>query len=131
MRGRRGLVFLLMAILAGCAEPRQHAVFIVIDTLRADALAQTETPHLDALAERGDQVDVAWSSATWTVPSVISMFTGQHVREHGWDVRRARMKDELPPLPENATLAEVLAGTGFDTSALCANVILSRALKRA
>lgn len=113
-------------MVAGCAEvPPRHAVLIVIDTLRADALERAETPVLDGLAARGVSAEMAWGSATWTVPSVISMFTGAHVREHGWDVPRARHKERLPPLPDTPTLAEVLAGAGFETRAIYANPILS------
>lgn len=118
------LLGLLLAL--GCADaPPRHAVLVVIDTLRADALERARTPQLDALAARGARAELAWSSATWTVPSVISLFTGRHVRDHGWDVRRARVQPRLPPLPDTPTLAEVLAGVGFETAALYANPILS------
>lgn len=128
-RGRKALpalavAIVLTALLVGCGEPPRNAVLIVIDTLRADVLDEVDTPNLDALARRGDRVDLAWGSATWTVPSVISIFTGSHVREHGWDVYHARMKDQLPPLPDAPTLAEVLHDAGFDTSGLFANAIL-------
>ena len=120
------LVVSALALAAwGCAErPPQHAVLIVIDTLRADMLEKASTPNLDGLAARGQQPEIAWSSGTWTAPSVISLFTGQHVRGHGWDESYPRAKG-LPPLPEIPTLAEVLAENGFATTGFYANKVLS------
>jgi len=64
-----------------------------------------------------------WSSSTWTAPSVISLFTGQHVREHGWDEGSGSPRG-LPPLPAIPTLAEVLSEHGFATAGIHANPLL-------
>ena len=86
-RGASRLLASFLLIAAACAreETPKNAVVILVDTLRADALEQAETPVLDGLVARGDRVERAWSSGTWTAPSLVSLFTGMHVREHGWD----------------------------------------------
>lgn len=75
----------VLCVLACGEPPPRHAVLIVIDTFRADSLDNARTPHLDALAPRGQRTEVAWSASTWTLPSVISLLTGRHVRQHGWN----------------------------------------------
>lgn len=112
------------------AGPPRDVVFIVIDTLRADVTRAADTPVLDALAAEGDQVDRAWSAGTWTVPSVISLFTGQSVRQHGWNYSFPRdmpsgRETRFPPIPaELPTLAEVLGAAGFKTQGIFANSTL-------
>ena len=75
--------------LRSCAEEEpeapKHVVLIVIDTLRADVVDEVDTPVLDGLAAEGSSASRAWSSGTWTAPSVISLFSGMPVRSHGWE----------------------------------------------
>jgi hypothetical protein len=121
----RLLVALVSAVLcSACSEPAppRHAVLLLIDTLRADAIEHASTPNLDALFERGQEAELAWSASTWTIPSVLSLLTGSHVREHGWDHRgRFYGMSEMTARP---TLAQVLADEGFATVALYGNPIL-------
>ncbi len=105
----------------------KHALLLVVDTLRADVLAEADTPVLDALAAHGDQADRAWSGGTWTVPSVVTLLTGMPVREHGWDLPSARM-GKYPRLPEVPTLPVVLREAGFATAGFYANPYLSQDL---
>jgi hypothetical protein len=109
------------------SAPARHGLLIVIDTLRADALAEAETPNLDALAASGDAVERAWSAGTWTVPSVVSLMTGMPVRQHGWDLPTGRI-GSYPPLPDAPTIASVLSGEGFGTLGLYANPYLAEQL---
>ena len=110
----------------------RHVVLIVIDTLRADVVDEVDTPVFDALAEEGDSADRAWSSGTWTAPSVISIFSGMPVRSHGWDFpfpakmdNRTNSYSQIPDVP---LLAEVLNEAGFQTSAFYGNRLLSQGL---
>jgi len=120
-----------LALLFGCrappptepVPPPAHAVVVVIDALRADAVLRAHTPVLDELADQGASVERAWTAATWTVPSVISLFTGMSVRQHGADLGIGPM-DAYPPLPATPTLAEVLRDAGFHTSGYYANSFL-------
>lgn len=113
--------------------PKRHAVLIVIDTLRAEAVNAADTPTLDAIAAAGDAVPRAWSGSTWTVPSMISMFSGLPVRAHGWDFPFPRFMDHrlesYPPIPDTVPLlAEVLQERGFRTDGIFANAILRRGI---
>lgn len=64
---------------AGGMNVSSNVVLIVIDTLRADYLgaygSDVQTPHMDALAQRGVRFEHAYSHVPITVPSHSSMFT--------------------------------------------------------
>lgn len=110
----------------------RHAVVIVVDTLRADAIERARTPTLDRLAATGAQGGWAWTASTWTAPAVISLFSGMPVRLHGWDFPFPRIMAErqqsYPPLPEVPLLAQVLREQGFSTSGHFANGLLGEGL---
>ena len=109
---------------ASPSEPRfDHAVLIVIDTLRADEAETAATPNIDALEAAGSSAPVAWSSGTWTVPSMISLFTGSSVRGHGWDLPAGRI-GRYPRVPALPVLPEVLQAAGMHTTALVTNPYL-------
>lgn len=114
---------------AGWSPPRpaRNAVVIVLDTTRADVVARAATPAIDGLAAAGASVDRAWAGGTWTVPSVVTLFTGMFVRSHGWDLTTGRL-GAYPPLPPAPTLAEVLRAEGFTTHGFHANPYLSEQL---
>lgn len=81
------LALLGLQLLLGCVErPRPNLLIIVSDTLRADALAcqggAARTPNICALAERGVLFENAYSNASWTLPSSVAMFTGNHPSEY-------------------------------------------------
>lgn len=134
MRGRGRLVSLrsmLLALLLACSNPapppvRRNAVVILVDTLREDALRKARMPNVNGIGQRGD-VAFGWSSGTWTVPSVIALFTGRPVGSHGWDLPTGRM-GKYPQLPATPTLAEVLDEAGFNTVGLYANPYLAEEL---
>lgn len=113
------------------AAPR-HALLIVVDTLRADAVARAHTPHLDAFTAAAQAPARAWSASTWTAPAVFSLFSGQQVRAHGWNepfprhLRRAG--ETYPAAPATPFLAEVLAGAGFSTAGFYNNALLGAGL---
>ncbi len=112
-------------------KTRRHAILIVVDTLRQDALLQADTPVLDALAASGS-VGRAWSASTWTAPAMVSMFSGLPVRSHGWDFPFPRFMDEAregyPPLPDVPLLAEVMTEAGFISHGVVANPFLRQGL---
>ena len=136
MRSRAGLV--LAIGLVGCSrrpEPppvaegaRRHAMLLVVDTLRADVVAEVQTPHIDALAASGSAPRRAWAPGTWTVPSVMSLMTGASVRQHGWDHPMPGRSDPYPPMPDLPTLPERLHALGFETEGYYANPILRPSL---
>jgi len=103
------------AVLLGRRSPPPNIVFIVVDTLRADRLGtyghdRPTSPHLDALAARGLQVDSAYAASSWTLPSVASYLTGLQPPEHGvmdWTDRLADDAPYLPPALQEAGYATV------------------------
>lgn len=119
--------------LLGCArEPSgpPNVVLAVLDTVRADHVScygyrRATTPAIDALAEVGDRYRVARSTSSWTLPSHASMFTGLYPFHHGADARQdpatKLVQDSVPLGPDAATLAEALAGEGYQTAAVVAN----------
>lgn len=87
-----------------------------------------ETPNLDDLAAGGVRFTDGYANAPNCAPSRASLLTGQYVPRHGvYTVREpekvlpSRRRLNPPPnnlsLPtENATLAEVLSESGYDTA---------------
>ncbi len=68
--------------------PRPNVVVVLIDTLRADRLSahgygRETSPAIDRLAAAGVDFRAAFAPATWTKPSIASLFTGLHPTEHG------------------------------------------------
>lgn len=118
------------------ASPSKPSVlFLVSDTTRADAFNKADTPNLDALAksEKGQSIALAIAPSSWTSPSVLSMFTGKSVREHGWDYPIAqvmiRHKIEYPAISDDEQmLAEILKDAGYQTHGYFANRFLIRDL---
>ena len=104
--------------------PPRHLLLVLLDTFRADVAEEVDTPALDALAAAGARAPDMWAAGTWTLPSVISLFTGMGVRQHGWNEPSARL-GHYPPLPDVPTLAEVLGAAGFVTESYYANPYLS------
>jgi arylsulfatase A-like enzyme len=105
---------------AASGAPAPNLVFVLIDTLRADVLrawggAGDLAPNLESLAERSIVFTDVIANATWTRPSVASMFTGVQPEVHG-------AVDRPYGLPQAfRTLAEVLRERGFDTAAFVSN----------
>ena len=112
---------------AAPSPPPRHLVLIVVDTLRADVINELNPPVWRSLVDAGGQVPRAWSPGTWTLPSVIGLFTGMSVRRHGWDLPTGQL-GRYPKLPEAPLLAGVLREQGFLTTGLYANPYLTEDL---
>lgn len=97
-----------------------NVVIIILDAWRADAFRDSLTPDVYEYAENNAVVyRRAWSCASWTVPSMGSIFTGQHVYTHR--ARSGPRADKVSP-----TLAQVFRAEGYDTAAINANRLLDR-----
>ena len=119
---------LLLAALAACSpdqapEPekvkRPNVLLIVVDTLRADRIsaygyARETTPVLDALAEQGVLASDVTAQASWTKPSMVSMFQGRYVTSY-----RDAFFEDTP------TLAETFQRAGYHTLGIVGNGLLS------
>jgi len=97
-------------------EERPNVVFVVVDTLRADAistaLGNPDTPHLAELAAGGVAFREAFTHAPMTLPAHASLFSGRHPYETG-------VYNNGEPVPADVPLlAETLRGHGYQTSAV-------------
>ena len=105
--------------------PAPNVLLIVVDCLRADRLGvhgdENElTPNLDALAAGpgGLYFEVATAPATWTKPSIASLFTSSYPRQHGIQVVGFEDSEGLRTqvLSEDfVTLAEHFQTAGYAT----------------
>ncbi|MHB0935968.1 MAG: sulfatase family protein [Armatimonadota bacterium] len=109
------------------AQP--NIIFIMVDTLRADRLGSYGcdlplTPNIDRLAEEGIRFEHAVAQASWTLPSVTSLFTSRYP---DWPYQQGQQADlgmllyseYLPTLPE------VLSDAGYTTNAIVSNPFLA------
>jgi arylsulfatase A-like enzyme len=109
------------SLTAGLPAP---IVLVVIDSLRADhsslyGYARDTTPYLRALGEHAFVFDRAYATATWTRPSVASLFTSRLPESHGCEGRLGRLSPALVTLPQ------LLGAQGWDTRAVVADANLA------
>jgi arylsulfatase A-like enzyme len=126
-----GLLWLVGAVPGLSADAsrkpsRPSVLLIVMDTARADHLScygygKPTTPNVDRIASQGVLFEQAISSASWTLPSHATLFTGLYPRDHKATGLWAKLA------PESTTLAEELAAAGYDTAGFCCNAWLTAA----
>lgn len=101
--------------------PSPNLVFVLLDTLRADALAAwggdpEQMPRLNELLEGSYRFTDVWANSSWTRPSMVSFFTGLLPEEHG-------ARDIGHEIPRSLVLLpEVLQERGYATAAFLTNV---------
>ena len=117
--------------------PRPEIFVLVLDTVRADHLAsygyaRDTTPNLlRFLSDHPEAVQygLALSPASWTVPAHASLLTGLmpsgHLARSGDTSLLESAREELS-IVARETLAEVLQGAGYCTTAVVANAYLLR-----
>lgn len=98
------------------AAAHPNVLLISVDTLRADHLGvygyQRDTsPRIDELAQDGAVFERAIAVTNWTLPSHMSIMTGQLPSAHGVQSVRNRLAGG------RVTLAEVLKNAGYRTVA--------------
>jgi arylsulfatase A-like enzyme len=106
------------------SAPRPNLVLVLIDTLRADHVGaygyeRNTTPVIDELARTGLRFELAVSQSSWTLPSLMSLFTARHPPDlpgDGRDIRQAYGLDQ-----EETTLAEQLRAAGYRTISVATN----------
>jgi arylsulfatase A-like enzyme len=99
-----------------------NLIVISLDALRADHLGcygyfRDTSPNIDKMAEAGVLFEWAISQASFTLPSMVSLFTSKYVRSHKVD----RVERWLPD--REVTLAEVLRENGYRTGAFIYNAV--------
>lgn len=96
-------------------QARPDIILVVVDSLRADALGaygapRVVSPRLDEFAADAVTFEQFITAASWTRPSVASLFTSMAVSSHGCASRADRLH------PDVQTLAEVLRERGYVTA---------------
>lgn len=127
VRPRRAVLAALALALAcaascdGAADRPKNVLLISIDSTRRDMLGVygydsalapglSPTPALDALAAEGVRMLDAYATTSWTLPSHMSLLTGQAELVHGVEI------DWLRPDPGRRTLPAVLRARGYRTA---------------
>ncbi len=119
----RFVALLFSAALAICAcgssddaAPRPARIILFsMDTVRAGSVSgygsAATTPRLAEIAAEGSLFERFYAASSFTIPSHMSIFTGLDPAEHGVYGLQTRLA------PEVLTLAERLAGAGYQTQA--------------
>lgn len=107
---------------SGWAGP-PNVIVIVVDTLRADHLSQygyerSTSPALAQFSAQSTLFSAAYSTSSWTQPSVASLFTGLLPARHGV----VRQSTILPAGLD--TLAGLLAEGGWQTAGFSGNLFI-------
>jgi len=82
-----------------------YVFLICVDTLRSDHIGaynrvKSCTPNIDQLAEDSILFRQAYSTSSWTVPALVSFFTGLSTFKHGVDYGSEVLKESVPALFE-------------------------------
>ena len=75
---------------------------------------------VDALQRQGTWFPNAYSTSSWTLPSVASLLVSQYPSRHGVVQWGAQLSSE------RVTMVELLRGAGYRTGAWIANIMLTR-----
>lgn len=115
------LLFILLIVLIGgilfwrkaTAAKEYNLLLISIDTLRPDRLGsygytRDTSPNLDLLAGKSTVFENAYSASSWTLPSHVSLFSGQFAGVHG-----VNLPGKMSIGPETKLLAEILKEHGY------------------
>ena len=126
----------LVAVACGCGAPAPHQVppsnllLITLDTLRADHLGcygypRPTSPALDRFAAGATRFEDVTCSIPTTLPSHVTIFTGEPPERHGV-TRNGQVLDAYPP-----TCFDLLAEAGARTAAIVsAGVVEARYVDR-
>lgn len=112
---------------AHAAGPLPNVLWVVWDTVRADHLSlygypKPTTPHLEEWAKQARVFDDCISTASSTIPSHASMFTGLLPTQHGANNRQKVL------VQQHVTFAELLRTWGYQTYLFSANPHISAEL---
>lgn len=115
--GEQSLIAFGAPLIDGTPREKRHDVIVVsLDTVRADHVSilggpRAITPGFELLAATAATFEQTIAPAPWTLPSHVSIFSGQYPDRHGTHFERSRIARETPWLPED------LRRAGFRTYA--------------
>jgi arylsulfatase len=120
------LAVLALAFTACGAQSPPNVLLVTVDTLRPDRLgaygyAGQSSPNFDSLAARSVIFERALAGSSRTAPSHATLFTSRWVKDHSIGYRNGSTR-----LGDEATLASLLAGAGYETAAFVGNSMLQR-----
>ncbi|MFQ6118243.1 MAG: sulfatase, partial [Candidatus Bipolaricaulia bacterium] len=103
---------------------RFNVLLIAADAMRPDYLGcyggEAATPNIDRLAGGGVLFENAYSVASWTAPSAVAIFTGNHPAAYGWAPYERTLKIYVPD--GETLLAEALKEFGYRRAMRIENV---------
>lgn len=110
-----------LAKLPPAASNAPNVILITLDTVRAESLSlhgyeRKTSPQLEKLAQEGAVFNQAIVTASWTLPSHGSMFTGRFYNELGTVGWTKALKTSHP------MLAEELGRRGYESAGFAANI---------
>jgi arylsulfatase A-like enzyme len=108
-----------------------NIVLVVMDTARADAFepwgaSAGSSPTIAAMARSGQSLANVRSTSNWTVPGHASMFSGELPRTLGLCLVENWSSAPAIAAARDRWLPEVLRRHGYDTSAVSANLWISK-----
>ncbi len=117
------VVFVSLKVISGGDPP--NIIFISIDTLRQDHVgsygySKNITPVLDKIASEGVRFENSYSTAPWTLPSHMSMFTGLPPSVHKVDFDIKKLDERIKTFPEH------LKGNGYHTGGIVSAIYLKK-----
>lgn len=122
----------------GLLLPKYNLLIIVSDALRADALScyggEANTPNICGLAEQGVLFENAYSNASWTLASSLSIFTGNYPvvyidPEAALDFLKAEKIQTGEPYEINLSLEEMINLSSLYRKINDKELLLAEALK--
>ena len=134
------LLFLSITFACSCNNSRAYSsqedfniVLITIDTLRADHLScygydRETSPNIDNIANQGILFKNAIAPSSWTVPSMVSLFTSVYPVNHGvihGIAPRSNPRKQQIFSKELTTLTEAIRSHGYTTFGVASNIHLS------
>ncbi|MCK5423088.1 MAG: sulfatase-like hydrolase/transferase, partial [Deltaproteobacteria bacterium] len=101
----------------------KNVIIVVVDCLRADHLgcygySKSTSPFLDRIARSGTIFENCIAPSSWTIPSVVSLFTGVYPQQHD-------VNDFGTIIPGNlVSIQELMEKRGVSTAAFITNDFL-------
>lgn len=121
------LILIPASILLSCVNretqatrelPVKRIIMVCLDTFRYDRLREDLAPNLIELARESQNYSFCHAGGSWTLPSIIALFTGKYPSYAG-------MKGKFDPLPmDEISMVEVLQENGWKTVGISANEIV-------
>jgi arylsulfatase A-like enzyme len=116
-----------LAALPPARPEAPDVVLVVLDTVRAESVSaygykRLTAPTIEALAREATLFLDATAPSTFSLPAHASLFTGRFPSSHGAHAESVFLDGSFP------TLAEVLAGAGYETLVFTSNAWISDGL---